>query len=243
MGFDGGFHPKLWPTLIALPLLLVLIGLGLWQLERRDWKQDLTVRLDDRLAAPVMALPGPGADLAAIEFHRTLATGDFLHDREMYLGGRTMAGRAGYHVITPLRLDAGGILLVNRGWIPFDKRSPEGRRLGQVPGQVTIQGVIRRPVSAGWAVPENRPAENEWYSIDMAAMAARAGLDPTKVRRFYVAAGDAPNPGGLPVGGQTRVNLPDNHLQYALVWLALAVVLVVIYALYHRGRASGGETE
>lgn len=236
MRSDSGFRPKLWPTLIALPTLLALTGLGIWQLERRDWKHWLMARVEDRLAAPVMTLPGPNADPDAIEFRRTAAVGDFLHDREMYLGGRAMAGQAGYHVLTPLRLDGGGFLLIDRGWVPFERRKPGQRPKGLIPGPVAVYGMIRRPAPPDWATPDNQPEKNDWYSIDIKAMAVHAGLDPANMRPFYVMADDTPNPGGLPVGRPARIDLPDNHLQYALTWFALALVLLVIYVLYHRGR-------
>jgi surfeit locus 1 family protein len=85
-----------------------------------------------------------------------------------------------------------------------------------------------------WLLPNNRPDLNYWFWGDLPAMAKAAKLDPVRVAPFYIDADAAPNPGGWPKGGTTRLELPNNHLQYALTWFSLAVALIVIYVVYHR---------
>jgi surfeit locus 1 family protein len=194
------FRPALWPTLMALPAFLVLIGLGVWQLERLHWKEGLIAAREIAITASPVAVPRSAAAASSLEFHRVSATGEFLNDREFFLGASDANGNTGYHVITPLRLDDGALLLVDRGWI----------------------------------VPDNRCDINYWFWLDIPAMAHCGGLD--RVLPFTVDAGPAPNPGGYPRGGVTRIALPNDHLQYAITWFALAIGLAVIYVLYHRGR-------
>jgi surfeit locus 1 family protein len=79
--------------------------------------------------------------------------------------------------------------------------------------------------------PENEPERGHWFYLDLSAMAQSAGV-PAR-RDLYVEAGPAANPGGFPIGGQARVNLPNDHLQYAVTWALLAAALVVIYVAYH----------
>ena len=102
---------------------------------------------------------------------------------------------------------------------------------------MTITGQARNPLSRkpSFIVPENEPAKDVFYWKDLSAMAATAGLPPgAKIVPFFVDAGKAPpNPGGLPVGGVTLIDLPNNHLQYALTWYGFAVTLLVIYVVYH----------
>jgi len=102
---------------------------------------------------------------------------------------------------------------------------------GQVAGTVTVEGVLRLPRTPGLFAPANRPERGEWYWVDVAAMARAAGVTALPI---LIEAGDAGNPGGLPIGGQTRVDIPNNHLQYALTWYSLAVILTVIAFLFWR---------
>jgi surfeit locus 1 family protein len=234
------FRPTLWPTLFTLPVLIVLVGLGIWQLERLQWKEQLIADRTARTTAAPVALPAAGASLgadeiAALDFRRAAATGMFLHDRELLLTARTMAGAVGYQIVTPLRLSDGGFLLVNRGWVPEDRKDPASRLEGQVAGSVEVDGVMRAPAAQHWLQPDNEPAENVWFWADLPAMAAASGVSE-RVVPLFLEAGSAPNPGGYPIGGQTRINLPNDHLQYAITWFSLAAALAVIYVVYHRRR-------
>jgi surfeit locus 1 family protein len=134
-------------------------------------------------------------------------------------------------VVTPLALAGGGHVLVERGWVPQARTDPATRRDGQIAGPVEIVGILRaggRP--SGWT-PDNQPEDGVWHYVDVAAMAARAGL--ADARDFVVVAGPAASPGGLPIGTRFAVEVANNHLQYAVTWYALAVVLAVIYLIYH----------
>lgn len=231
-----GFRPSFWPTLLTLSMLVVLVGLGTWQLQRLEWKTQLIAERDAGLAAPPLPLPVDDAALAALEFRKVTASGRFLHEHELYVGSRTNKGAAGYHVLTPLRVADGTVLLVNRGWVPLDRRDPASRQAGQMTGPVTVTGILRVNAHAGWLTPENQPADNLWFRYDLPAMSAATDLS---LRPAILEADAAEIPGGLPVGGQFRAEIPNRHLEYALTWYALAVVLIVIYFVYHRHR--GGE--
>jgi surfeit locus 1 family protein len=154
----------------------------------------------------------------------------------MYLAARTMQGAVGYQVVTPLKRADGSFLLVNRGWVPDDRKDPATRPDGQVSGTVAVEGAIRIPGRQHWLQPDNEPAKNLWFWSDLAAMAGHAAIPPDQLVPVFLEAGAAPNPDGLPIGGQTRVNLPNDHLQYAITWFALAVGLAVIYVVYHLRR-------
>ncbi|HEX7969921.1 MAG TPA: SURF1 family protein, partial [Stellaceae bacterium] len=192
------------------------------------------------LAAPPTELPSSLAAARGLEYRRVRVTGTFLNDRELYLGATSEDGRAGYQVITPLRLADGAILLVNRGFVPQDRRSPESRAAGEMQGEVTVTGLLRLPPEGKpyWFLPSNSAARNYWIYVDIPAMAAAQHLD--RVLPFYVDADATPNPGGLPVGGQTPLELPNDHLQYAITWYALAAGLAVIYIVFIRRRVREG---
>ncbi len=230
------FRPTFWPTVITVPSLIILVGLGVWQLQRHQEKTAMIAERSERTAAAPVALPGPDDDIAGLEFRRARATGTFLHDRELYLAARSLNGNPGYHVVTPLQLRDGRRLMVDRGWVPLDRKDPATRGEGQLAGPVTIDGVVRLPGRQNWLVPDNDPATNVWFWMDLPAMAATTGTAPAALAPVYLDAGPAANPGGYPLGGQTRLNLPNDHLQYAITWFLLAAALAVIYVVYHTRR-------
>ncbi len=227
-----GFRPALWPTLIALPAVALTFGLGVWQVQRLAWKEGLIAERTARIALPVLdALPSP-FDPNVHSFRRARLSGVFLHGKEMYRPARSRrAGEIGLHIVTPFRLGGGGTILVNRGWVPGLRRNPETRRDGQVAGSVTLVGILRTPARTGYFVPENDPAKNTWFRIDLQQMAKHAGVDA--VRPYYAdLVADAP--GGWPRGGQTRVSVRNAHLEYAITWFSLCLIGIAVYILWHR---------
>lgn len=121
------FEPRWAPSLAALLGVLVLLGLGTWQLERLEWKETLIAEYLARRAAPPIALPDPIGDPVALDNRRVRLVGRFLHDRELYLGARSYKDEVGFHVVTPFRLDDGRAVMVDRGWVPARSRFPAWR--------------------------------------------------------------------------------------------------------------------
>jgi surfeit locus 1 family protein len=226
-------------TISAFLCFCVLIGLGTWQIQRLHWKEGLTAERDAAISAPPVPLPRSATAAAALDFHRVEAQGQFLHEHEFYLNAtERRSGRGGYLVLTPMQLKDGGIVLVERGWVPPERRNPATRAAGNPAGAVSVDGLLRLPPGKpGWFVPANDPARNQWFYVDLLAMARAAGLEG--VLPFYVEAGPAPNPGGLPLGGQADTELVNNHLQYAITWFSLAGILAVIYLLVLRRERAG----
>jgi surfeit locus 1 family protein len=231
-----GARSALWPTLITIPGVLVLLALGIWQVERRAWKWDLIETRTARLGAAAVDLP-KAPDLTKMEYRRVRLSGRFLHDREIFLVGRSAKGRLGYHVITPLALAGGGAVLVDRGWVPTKRRDPASRSAGQVAGELSMTGWLRAQPPRNRFKPDNDPAKNFWFEIDLAAMSKYAKLGAA--RPYYVQAAAPAPPGGLPQPVPISVDLPNNHLQYAITWFLLAVALAVIYAIWMRRRPRG----
>jgi surfeit locus 1 family protein len=224
----------LWPTVISLGAVLTMLGLGIWQVQRLAWKNDLIAERQVRLAAPpVTELPVDPAAAAAAEFRRVVVTGAFRFGREAHLAATTDRGNVGYQIIVPFRLKDGSEILINRGWVPAAKRDPAARAAGQIAGEVSIEGLIRPGGRLGWfAAPANDAQRNIWIWLDLPAIADQLGIRPAPA--FVIDAGPAPNPGGVPIGGQTRVNLPNDHLYYAITWFSLALVFAVMYGIYVR---------
>ena len=140
---------------------------------------------------------------------------------------RSDVSGVGYWVFTPARLADGSLVMVDRGFVPQDRRDPKTRPQGQVPGAVAIVGALRWPEEAGWFTPDPDTAGNLWFRRDPAGMAQTKKLGP--VAPFYVEQEGPIPPGGLPKPGPLTVNLTNHHLQYALTWYGLAVVLIVVF--------------
>jgi len=231
------------PALIAAMLvaLAILLSLGTWQLYRLQWKEALVAEI----AARQKAAPASLADVERMAAHGTeidylpaTVAGSFDHAHEQYFFA-TDDGKVGYHVYTPLRLDDGRSVFVNRGFVPEPLKDPSGRAEGQVAGAATITGLARARLDAkpSWVVPENEPQKKLYFWKDLHAMAAEASIPPDRLVPFFIDAGAAANPGGWPKGGVTQLDLPNNHLSYALTWYGLAAVLVVVSVLAFRRKA------
>ncbi len=169
-------------------------------------------------------------------YSRVSVTGVFLHDRETPVLAVTEAG-PGWWVITPLRTDAGTVL-VNRGFVPSGLRAPSSRPSGQTSGTVRVTGLLRATEPGGAFLRSNAPAAGRWYSRDVAAIARARGI-AGPVAPFFIDADAPPNPGSYPVGGMTVVRFRNDHLIYALTWFALAGLSLVGGAIVFRHRPRG----
>ena len=232
-------------TLLALAAglvaLAILLALGTWQMKRLAWKDALVATIAERVAAP----PRPLAEIEKlfaetgdVDYWPVEASGHFLNEAESHFFA-TWQGASGYFVYTPFELGDGRVLLVNRGFVPFDRKDAATRPEGQLSGQLAIKGLARNPLAQkpSWSVPDNDLAKNIFYWKDLGAMAGRAGLAPgTPVLPFFVDLAATEVPGGLPVGGVTLIDMPNNHLQYAVTWYGLAAALLgVLGVLLWRG--------
>jgi surfeit locus 1 family protein len=223
------------PALIAFA---ALIALGSWQIERKAWKEGLIASLDERLAAPAQALPErrswPSLDRARDEYRRVSFSAAFDYAHEALVYGAASAFRPdvtghGYWVFTPARLADGGVVIVNRGFVPDGRQDPTSRSDDETPGPIAIVGALRWP-DRSWFTPADEPRKNLWFARDPAAIGAAKGLGA--VAPFYVEQEAPAPPGGLPQPGRLVVNLPNNHLQYAVTWFGLALVLAGVFIVW-----------
>lgn len=210
----------------TLLLVAVLVALGTWQVHRLSWKLDLIARVDKRVHAPPAPPPAPAAwgtvTAGSDEYRHVAVSGTFLNDREALVQAVTDLG-PGFWVLTPLHTDSGETVLINRGFVPADHRDPASRRAAQIAGATRVVGLLRITEPKGGFLRNNDPADNRWYSRDVAAIAAARGL--SDVAPYFIDADATPNAGGWPVGGLTVVVFPNSHLVYAITWYALALML------------------
>jgi surfeit locus 1 family protein len=228
----------LFPGLAALVVFAILIGLGTWQLQRKAWKDGLIAQIGSRShGEPGAIVPASGWEgwrASEDEFRRVRVTGTFLHPFETPVYGLAPGQRGapaqGYYLMTPLRLADGATVIINRGFVPMELRDPATRPQSQPAGDTTVTGLVRAPDERNAFTPADDPARNTWFARDPRAIAKARNLD--RVAPFYVEADATPNPGGWPKGGQTRLDLPNNHLQYAVTWYGIALTLVGVFAAF-----------
>ena len=204
----------------CLLLAASFAALGVWQVERRAWKLDLIAKVDERLHAVPAPLPPPTRWKDDLAYTRVRVSGVFRHDRETAVQAVTDLG-AGWWILTPL-VTPDATFLVNRGFVPSERRDPRTRTASQPNGPVTVTGLLRASEPGGAFLRHNDPAANRWYSSDVAAIARARGLG--RVAPFFLDADASANPGGWPVGGLTVVAFRNTHLVYAITWFALAAL-------------------
>jgi surfeit locus 1 family protein len=223
-------------VLLALCLsgALLFSALGIWQVQRLAWKRELIVRVDARIHAAPVPVPASrdwhGMDLHDAEYRRVQARGVFRHDRETLVDALTERG-PGSWVLTPLET-ADGVILVNRGFVPPEQRDRAKRAQGQVAGEITITGLLRRPEPGGRILRSNRPDDDRWFSRDVVAIARARGLEG--VAPFFIDAEASSLEEAAPAGGLTVVKFHNAHLVYAVTWFGLALLCVGGCALLRR---------
>jgi len=140
---------------------------------------------------------------------------------------------SGYWVFAPARLAGGGLIVVDRGFVPEGRQDKATRAAGEVAGVIDMVGVMRWPESPGWFIPQADPGHNLWFLRDPRAIAQAKNwgeVAPSSSTRKPAA------PWGLAAPGPAQVDLPDDHLQYAMTWFGLATVLAVCFAFWLRSR-------
>lgn len=238
------------PSLAVGLAFAVLVGLGVWQLQRLAWKEALIDRVGERIDASPVAAPGPdewtGLDTVEWEYRPVSVTGRFLHQAEAHVftvlnQPRGSAGGMGYFVLTPLETDDGWLVYVNRGFVPDDRKDAAARVGGQPGGRVTVTGLLRAPRSRTWFSAEDDLQANVWFSRDPAHFAAWSDLTSAQVAPYTIdMAFDPELAGGLPQGGETLVRFPNSHFGYALTWFGLAAGLAGVFFVFVRARRRGG---
>jgi surfeit locus 1 family protein len=233
------------PILFTLVAVASFIALGTWQLQRKAWKEALIESLEQRLSSPPVDLPPrerwANLDPENDEFRRVKFSAMFVPGAEalVYTSGsalRSDVSGSGYWVFAPARLAAGGLVVVNRGFVPQGREDVATRDDGTTGSRADLVGVMRWPESCGVFSPKDDPSRNLWFVRDPAAIAAAKGWG--EVAPFYIELESPQPPGGLPRAGPLKANLRNEHLQYAITWYGLALVVMAMFVFWLSGRAT-----
>jgi surfeit locus 1 family protein len=230
----------MWLSALAVAAFGILVGLGVWQLQRMAWKDSLNAHIAARTSLEPVSLSSviDGWEKTKdVEYRKVRFKGRFRHGSESHFY-TVIEGKTGWRIITPLETASGRIVMVDRGFVPDAMKQPGKRAQGQLEGEQTIIGLARAPGKQQRFVPDNAPGKNNWFWRDLKGMAAAAlpASDITRVVPFFVEQEETSIPGGLPRGGVTRVVLTNSHLQYVFTWFGLAGALLAVFAVYLRGR-------
>ncbi|XP_054614224.1 surfeit locus protein 1 isoform X3 [Dunckerocampus dactyliophorus] len=202
------------------------------QVKRRQWKLRLIDDLTKLTSAEPIPLPVDPHELQQLEYRRVRVRGRYDHAKELYIlprspvdpekeareaGRLSSSGETGANVVTPFHCTELGIsILVNRGYVPKQKVRPETRMKGQVEGEVELVGVVRLTEQRRPFMPNNDVDRNRWHYRDLDAMSAMTGAEA-----IFIDADFASTIPGGPIGGQTRVTLRNEHMQYVITWYGL----------------------
>ena len=219
----------------ALTGLAILISLGTWQVKRLAWKEGLIASIQTRMASAPEPLPAVEARFKTegdVDYYPVTFSGLVLKDHEQYFLS-TFDGQSGWNIYAPLQLADGRVLMLNRGFVPYELRDPSKRPGSQPEGVQTISGLARNPLNGkpSSIVPDNDPKSNTWYWKDLSGMAASAGIAPDRLLPFFVDDWSEAKSRALPVTRTTIVCLPNNHLQYAFTWFGLAAALAGVWGV------------
>lgn len=230
-------------TLLGVALFVGFLALGTWQVERRAWKLALMERVTDRVGAEPVAAPSPAqwpqVNAAQYEYLPVTVSGQWLPHKTVLVQAATELG-AGFWVVTPLQAADGSQTLINRGFIPASERQawlPAAGAPADTPDTApqTVTGLLRMTEPAGGFLRDNDPANQRWYSRDVAAIAAAQGLE--QAAPYFIDQGLPARPGTpaaqtWPRPGMTVISFHNSHLVYALTWYGLALmVLVAAYVI------------
>ena len=238
------FRPLLVPTLITLPMLVGLLLLGSWQTQRAGWKDNLIETLTSRMDTPIPFPPSTtwsDQPLENLTYYQVRLTGQFDHQKERHVY-RTYKGQQGYRIVTPFILQAGGTVMIDRGFVPTHLKDPASRLASKTNGMLTVRGLLRPLEKRGFFDPPHEPDNNIWFARDTAM--ARTATMQYPMAPFFVSLLPRPNAKGLyPYPTEPYINLTQRHRAYAITWYSLAIALVILYITYHKTKGRCGLTK
>lgn len=232
-------------SLTTIVMLMVLVGLGVWQLQRKDEKHALMAALDQRIATAPVALPPPAQwpslNAATDEFRRVTfsAVVDTSKDAMVYSSGssiRADVSGPGTWAFVPAKLASGETIAINLGFVQntLQDRAQQNRAVANLARDAqTFTGYIRFPEHAGMFSPKADATRRLWFGRDHEAMAQALGWG--KAAPFYIDLESPAPPSGIPKPGPLSVRLKDNHLQYAITWFGLAAAVLIAFGFWVAG--------
>lgn len=209
-------------TSLMILSVIILCGLGNWQLERLKWKTDLLTELDQ--AYNQTPKPLTKEDFKNGTLKRGTVTGRYDHSHEIKIIPRTHDGKNGSHIIAPFKTNNGQTILVNRGWLPINKNTYIKPK-----GTITLSGLIRKPSWINPMVPQNEPDRNIWYRLEIDEIVSAKNIKDVTTSLFYLDQNDHSET--YPLSTALTWQPRNSHLSYAIFWFTMAGTLIAIYVI------------
>ncbi|XP_074655151.1 surfeit locus protein 1-like [Tubulanus polymorphus] len=216
---------------VLLVVPAACLGLGIWQIRRRQWKLDLIAGLEERSRTEPIPYPLDLEEIKSLEYRKVIVEGEFDHSRTVYIGPRSLlepekenkpgtlvgsTSQSGVHVITPFKLKHRNLtILVNRGWVRRKYMYAETKP-GEVTRPVKLVGVVRLTEKRQPFGAKNPCVGLEWQRRDIEMLSDELGTAP-----FFIDADFNSTVENGPIGGQTRITMRNEHLSYIFTWFSL----------------------
>ena len=200
-------------------IILILLSLGFWQIYRLNWKLELIEQIENSLKSDPV-------ELSIIEkknYLRIKTSGDIDFDKQIYLYNLNDAGKPGFEVINPIKIGEENYLM-NRGWIPFEKKDlPEINLVDQN----KIVGTLMLQTKASTFKPENDIEKNYWFTLNRKDILKFTGRNFSEYVIYLNGDYKIPKPRVI------TAKISNNHKKYAITWFSMAISILLIY-LYFR---------
>ena len=216
---------KVFPHVFALFAFCFMFSLGVWQMQRLEWKTQLIAKIDKGLnSAPITLTSYQG--IANNEYKLLQVEGEFLTDKDQELLNRTFNGKPGVHILSPIKTKDGNVVIVNRGWVPVDEK------YDKPVGVQVVTGIVRSTQKDNWIALKNEVGKGFWYWVELDKIYQSVDAKP---QDFYLdLVSETPNktyPYALP----KKIELYNEHLTYAITWFSLSLALLITYYFrFHR---------
>ena len=226
------FAPRIVPTLAMVLFVALTLWLSRWQAHRADEKRELQARMETRLAEPPLVLTGMVASGEPLLFRHVRAAGEWMPEGQIFIDNRVMAGRAGFDVITPLRLKGTrDVVLVNRGWIERTAAYPGAPDVPVPRGAAEVAGMATVPPRRFIELSADTVTGNVWQNlkIERYAQTMHAAVLPIVIL-------DEHPPEGLAAVHQEPDAGISKHIEYEYTWLSFAITAIALWVVLNLRR-------
>lgn len=227
------FRPGPVPTLAAAALIALTVSLGRWQLNRAEEKGARQALLEARQGEMPVRITGSVPSAEPLLYRRVTAAGEWIASGQVFVDNQSHAGRAGFHVVTPLRIRGSeAAVLVNRGWIARGREYPAPPAVGLPAGPVEVSGLAILPPARFLELSAQGVTGDVFQnlSIERYREAKRLAVLP------FVILADTPAPGLAAVREAPKMGV-EKHREYALTWFSLAATALVLWVVMNLRRA------
>lgn len=212
---------KLVPHLVTLIIFATTTTLGVWQVQRLQWKTNLLDQIEIQLAktpVDIQEFQGVNND----EYRLIRATGKFDHEKEIRVINKTYNGKAGFHIITPMTLSNGEEVIINRGFVAYEKEYTQPQ------GETSIVGIARKAQIPNWLTLENDPQNDMWFFMELPLISQELDVQE---RDYYLdrIAYEDDNSKDFPLPLPKKIKMHNEHMQYAITWFSLSIILLIMY--------------